>query len=1015
MQCLATWIEKSSTWKGTSLHRLHGLLLPLSTQPQDDGLAARKLLADEMWAGHLSDPKKTMDVPPQLLIESIMFAAPMLSAEQKAELARLMEERFVADAAVLEQLDAGNAQKLAVTVEAIAKDEAEGLLYRGLATAEWLKSRNLGELDIDAAMLLLPNLGSPDPRVQQARTQLSTAQVEKLLASDDLGRMAPSDVIGLSSILMPDVKEPAPMRQLAKVLYTRCVKDEATWAALSFADITSLVRVTAEISTGGERELLLDRINDRFGPDSAALRELSPGDVNILGSSFLRLGQDESSVGRLAAAWAQSAKLESLDAEQFETALRLLGGDRSPETLAAERRVGQAAWDQVLARPDQVARLPVATFAALATRVLAAEANETRTKALAEAVQRQYLQNEIQLVGLSPQEFGAVAALASSLKFEGSAIATAASTWLGSDLAPARLSAALQALSQSKRPGTAGAARNLAERVWQAWLSKADWVQAGSLPEVRMLVASAAPYLEPAQRQDLSGRLSTRFAEPALLSALSIDELRQHAALLNQLETSGQPRATLAATWLGQQETIEGMSLGELGQLTAMLAVRSEAIQSQAFEQVYAAWKDAAFAKGSPIDSLVASVAVLQGSLPIPEKQGLVAAFDDWFERSPQSLTQLSSSDLQSLLTGVQVEGREAQLGEWLVAWFAADLSRLELEPAVLERLMTPVFTGSQAAMQTRAAVMHKILPSLEQRHADGNLGFNEYRSIVSWLAVSELRDEAETWAERFYTHAMERSESLSLADLAPLGGSLYRAGALAEGVGHPAFAKALAKRIAEHREDHTEFFYFEYLGWMLGTDENRQVLHDVLFDENGCPRVVAAKCLTWSYQRAGRMSEWNALIEQSLADQAVLGDTRAGWLMARAYVAEVEPGELSPMRGSQWLTEAMSVAESERTRFDVVYWIAEASMRNGASQSASSLLDSVMEQFADAGLQVRLKQLREQVVVAASVATLPDAGQVERSRSSWRLDLEQRLATARAAGDAESVARIERLLQVRQ
>lgn len=204
-------------------------------------------------------------------------------------------------------------------------------------------------------------------------------------------------------------------------------------------------------------------------------------------------------------------------------------------------------------------------------------------------------------------------------------------------------------------------------------------------------------------------------------------------------------------------------------------------------------------------------------------------------------------------------------------------------------------------------------------------------------------------------------------------------------------------------------YFSFERIGRCLALQhsEGLQLLQvSWLEDEDGRCRLPVAKMLGFGFAARGELREWIALLDQKLADEAVAGDGRVDWLLARAHAEElvqsggelIARGKLRLSVGRPWLDEAELVAESDAVRQRVV---AEQISRLAASEHWAA----AREKLAHAG--------QDAAGWGAAIAKLEATSRLEpdlqrlRSERLRLADLKRRHQKAVARGDSVNAERI--------
>ena len=148
-------------------------------------------------------------------------------------------------------------------------------------------------------------------------------------------------------------------------------------------------------------------------------------------------------------------------------------------------------------------------------------------------------------------------------------------------------------------------------------------------------------------------------------------------------------------------------------------------------------------------------------------------------------------------------------------------------------------------------------------------------------------------------------------------------------------------------------------LGVAIGTEDVRKLLESELIDDKSRPQMALAGVLGWMYHKANKAKVWNDLIAAKVA-AAKDGDTKAMWLMVRAYSASIRGDVIQPQLGRPWLTSAMGAAKSQDVRLLAVHHFMRGYYQSNQRLIAIKFLQSVKEQFSgDARKQIDSLQQR--------------------------------------------------------
>jgi hypothetical protein len=150
--------------------------------------------------------------------------------------------------------------------------------------------------------------------------------------------------------------------------------------------------------------------------------------------------------------------------------------------------------------------------------------------------------------------------------------------------------------------------------------------------------------------------------------------------------------------------------------------------------------------------------------------------------------------------------------------------------------------------------------------------------------------------------------------------------------------------------------------------------------------------------------------LREGADDQSLSGDRRMTWLVGLAFAeGALVYGEPQPIRGSQYLEEAMLVAESPEYRFWALQEIVARLGSLDEGPKAKELMDRYQDEFAAqapvlAGWRQKIDEL------AAKYVEIRNTSSTE-SLDGYIATLQERLVGAQVRADAEDVARYQELL----
>ena len=299
-----------------------------------------------------------------------------------------------------------------------------------------------------------------------------------------------------------------------------------------------------------------------------------------------------------------------------------------------------------------------------------------------------------------------------------------------------------------------------------------------------------------------------------------------------------------------------------------------------------------------------------------------------------------------------------------------------------------------------------------------GELSWRHYLYMGNiWLAVPD-KAKAQQWVMRGYELAFGTEESRASIDsnsLKFLGQYLDNVELTGEGKAYPAFAAVLAELAKKDELSPDKWWRYGYYAAPLGTPEMRNVLRAELTDANGAPRAAVAKVLAMAYRESGELKSWQGFLDERISSTS--GDTKALWLLARSFAESIVPHEVSPLRGKQWLDQALASAESVGVRFEALSEIVNGYADIGKHDTGLQLLDSMSGQFSGTAGAEDVEALKESIkkakieYVAASKRYVEEM-LAERERLT-EAELQRRLDAAIKDDDEEAIRRYEQLLGI--
>lgn len=165
--------------------------------------------------------------------------------------------------------------------------------------------------------------------------------------------------------------------------------------------------------------------------------------------------------------------------------------------------------------------------------------------------------------------------------------------------------------------------------------------------------------------------------------------------------------------------------------------------------------------------------------------------------------------------------------------------------------------------------------------------------------------------------------------------------------------------------------------------------------------------------RRTGRATWLDSRIQQQWEDNALPGDAKVTWLIARAYAAEATPsGRPNLSKGLEFLQEAMMTADNDEYRF----WALEEIAARQISLASVSQLDQLLEQwgarFRDPDKRSQLAKWQKQA--AELQAAYEARAELQRRKSDNQVltELKRRHERALGRGDEARAARYQQLIE---
>ena len=337
--------------------------------------------------------------------------------------------------------------------------------------------------------------------------------------------------------------------------------------------------------------------------------------------------------------------------------------------------------------------------------------------------------------------------------------------------------------------------------------------------------------------------------------------------------------------------------------------------------------------------------------------------------------------------------------------------------PAALMSMIAELEPDTSEAVSARNTIFHH----LTRQYTDPDRLEYQALSVADKVALGNafLADGQTGLAAAWALKAYEKGATDggigfgSIQSLLSLGELLGHAGLTNARQEYPQYAAALAQLLASQPtagQDLESGPEQELLAIPLCSDATRAVIREVLVDPSGCPRLEAAKLLTHAYHRAHRDDQWRAYLDKQIAETS--GDIKAAWLIVRAYLEDAQPRQHTPLRGKQYLDQALVSAASQDMRLVILRELSMGYYLTGYYDESMNILDSQAGQYGDSP---GFASLRQEMGMKMENSRFSQAGRQEhlkrRQEESRRNLLEHRRDAARERGDQAEVGRLEDIL----
>jgi hypothetical protein len=193
---------------------------------------------------------------------------------------------------------------------------------------------------------------------------------------------------------------------------------------------------------------------------------------------------------------------------------------------------------------------------------------------------------------------------------------------------------------------------------------------------------------------------------------------------------------------------------------------------------------------------------------------------------------------------------------------------------------------------------------------------------------------------------------------------------------------------------------------------------HYLEMPDGGCCLSVAY-IVGYGHQIEGRIKEWIEKLETRLDDDAVTGDRRVNWLLARAHAEEICKSRGGrhfttlhrSLAGQNWIEMACLAAQSEPVRLRAHKELAVRLVASERLEGARQWLDFAATRFSDAASTEAIAAWRQQIDEVAADFQQEHQAAEEAAQQAYIERLRQRRQRASDAGNNQMVGHYEQLL----
>ena len=328
------------------------------------------------------------------------------------------------------------------------------------------------------------------------------------------------------------------------------------------------------------------------------------------------------------------------------------------------------------------------------------------------------------------------------------------------------------------------------------------------------------------------------------------------------------------------------------------------------------------------------------------------------FTSSPEDMSKLTPRQFWFMAYAVStLDAGEAP--PMVLAWFNANKDNGF--DAVSSLDLARIANVGKADKVGMAPVMNQFDTIWLARYNQGPLKSKTLYYIIDAWRVIGNRAKTQVWTMRAYEAALGTDEGVASVDangLKLLGQMLLQAGLTGKGKEYPAFAVALARLAGQDKIPADKWWRYQYYAAPLGTPQMRQTLQSELTDAEDNPRLVVARILAGAYRDAADRNNWLAFLDGKIAAPGISGDTKARWLIARAWAESIIPSQRSPLRGKNWLEQVLDVAKSSSLRIAAIEQLALGYAAAHKYAEGAVFLNSAAKRFTDAQTAAAIEAL---------------------------------------------------------